>query len=390
MLARVADLVVDAGMNLQSGQVVAISSEPGKEAMTRAIADAAYRRGAKYVDLMVFDLHVKHARDEDLDWVPPWLGERLLKLGEMRAARVALTGPVAPGLFEGLDPVRLGRDQLPFVREAVQLINDGTTNWTAVPCPTPAWAQLVYGDLEPAQALAALDADLHRILRLDEPDPSAAWRARAQELAARAAILNEQRFTGLRFRGPGTDLHVGLLGGSVWEGGLLETVDGIAHVPNLPTEEVFTAPDPERVDGHVTSTKPLVIGGTTVKGLQVRFEGGRAVDIQADAGGDVLAALCKRDDGASRLGEVAIVDRASRVGEAGTVFYDTLLDENSASHVALGGAYPTTAEGEDRERINSSEIHIDFMIGSPEVDVDGVRADGTEVPILRAGAWSLL
>jgi len=394
-LERLADLIVGVGANVQPGQVVAVGSEPGKEALTRAIARSAYRRGAKFVDVSVWDLHVKKARielsrEQDLEYVPPWFGQRMLALGEMRGVRIALSGPVEPTLFAGLPAERLGKDQLPFVPEAMKIVNDRTVNWCVAPCPTEKWAMFVHRDLEPAAALERLEQQLVRIMRLDEPDPAQAWRDRAAAISSAAERLNARRFDAIRFRGEGTDLRVGLLPSSTWTGGAMETVDGIEHMANLPTEEVFTAPDPERVDGEVRATKPLVLGGTTIEGLRVRFEGGRAVRIDADSGGEVLEAMTRRDAGAARLGEVALVDREGRIGPLDTVFYDTLLDENAASHIALGAAYElTVGDPADVERLNRSDIHIDFMIGAPEIEVDGLDADGNAVPVLRGGVWQI-
>jgi aminopeptidase len=393
-LDRFADLIVRFAANVQPGQIVAISTEPGKLELTRAVADRAYRAGAKFVDVLQFDLYVKrsrllHAPEDTLDYVPPWYGERVLALGRHRAARVALTGPSMPGLLSDLDPVRAGRDQLPFLRESAQVVNARTTNWTAVPCPTEPWATLVYPELGPPDALARLwDCVLH-MCRLDEEDPVAAWTERQDVLSGVAERLTTRRFDALHFEGPGTDLRVGLLPSSRWISARFETVDGIAHMPNLPSEEIFTTPDPARVDGVVRSTKPLVAGGTIIRGLQVRFEGGRAVRIDADEGGELLAQYARRDDGASRLGEVALVDRDGRIGPLDTVFYDTLIDENAASHVALGSAYEFTVDPADYDRLNRSQIHVDFMIGSPEVDVTGLTAAGERVPVLRDGAWRI-
>jgi aminopeptidase len=393
-IKRFADLVVGFAANVQPGQIVAIGTEPGKLELTRAIADSAYRAGAKFVDVMQFDLHVKrsrilHAPQDTLGYVPPWYGERVLALGELRAARIGLTGPSAPGLLNDLDPQRAGLDQLPFMRESSVVVNARTTNWTAVPCPTAPWAGLVYPELEPGAALERLWEQVIHMCRLDEDDPVAAWRERQEVLVGVSERLTALGLDALHFEGPGTDLRVGLLPTSRWLAARFETVDGIVHMPNLPSEEVFTTPDPERVDGVVRSTKPLVVGGTIIRGLTVRFEGGRAVSIEADEGGELLAQYAQRDDGASRLGEVALVDGAGRIGPLDTVFYDTLIDENAASHVALGSAYEFTAGAEDRDRINRSQIHIDFMIGAPEVDVTGLAPGGERVPVLRAGVWQI-
>jgi aminopeptidase len=394
-LRRMADLLVGFGANVQPGQIVAITSEPGKEHLTRALAASAYRAGARFVDVWYFDLHVKrarllHGREEDLDFVPDWYGHRLRRLGEERAARLALTGPVEPGLLADVDPARAGRDQLPALKEGAQIVNDGTTNWCGAPCPTPGWAQLVFPSLEPDAAYARLWEQILHVLRLDEPDPVAMWRERATSLESAAARLTERRFEAVRFTGPGTDLTVGLLPSSTWLAARFTTVDGIVHMPNLPTEEVFTTPDPLRVDGHVTATKPLYVGGSIVEGLRVRFEHGRAVQIDAASGAEVLRAYAARDDGASFLGEVALVDREGRIGPLGTTFYDTLLDENAASHIALGSAYSFAIGDEaDKERANASAIHVDFMIGGHDVDVDGLTADGTATPVLRDGTWQL-
>ncbi|MEA2240684.1 MAG: aminopeptidase [Solirubrobacteraceae bacterium] len=394
MLQRFADLIVRFAANVQPGQIVAIGTEPGKLDLTRAVADSAYRAGAKFVDVMEFDLHVKrsrllHAAEETLDYVPPWYGERITALGDLRAARVGLTGPSAPGLLKDLDPQRAGRDQLPFLRESSEVVNARTTNWTAVPCPTVPWATLVFPDLEPEQALERLWEQIIHVCRLDEDDPVAAWRERQDVLVGISERLTALHLDALHFEGPGTDLHVGLLPTSRWLAARFETIDGIVHMPNLPSEEVFTAPDPTRVDGVVRSTKPLVVGGTIIRGLHVRFEGGRAVSIDADEGGELLEHYAARDAGAARLGEVALVDAAGRIGPLDTVFYDTLIDENAASHVALGSAYEFTAGEEDREHINRSQIHIDFMIGSPEVSVTGVTSTGERIPVLLGGAWQI-
>jgi aminopeptidase len=313
----------------------------------------------------------------------------MLALGDQRCARIGLSGSTQPGLLDGLDPARAGRDQLPFVRETGIVVNAATTNWTISPCPTVGWAKQVYPDLDDEAALARLWEQVVHVCRLDEEDPRAAWSARMEELVAVAGRLTERRFDALHFEGPGTDLRVGLLPTSKWICASFDTVDGIRHIPNLPTEEIFSAPDPMRVDGVVAATKPLDLQGTIVEGLRVRFENGRAVQIDADANADAMEARIQLDEGAARLGEVALVDRQGRIGQLDTVFYDTLLDENAASHVALGNAYAFCVEDPDRSRLNTSGIHIDFMIGGDDVSVTGVTAGGERVPVLRGGDWQL-
>lgn len=394
LLERLADLAVGFGANVQPGQVVAVSSELGKEDLTRAVAASAYRHGARFVDVAYFDLHVKrarilHAAQETLEFVPSWYGERLLALGEQRCARIALSGPAAPGLLDDLDPARVGRDRLPFLREVGEVVNARTTNWTAIPCPTPAWARLVHPGLGPDAALARLWEQIAHVCRLDAPDPVAAWRERMDAVTRAAEALTARRLRALRFEGPGTDLEVGLLPSSSWTTARFETVDGIPHMPNIPSEETFTTPDPARVSGVVRATKPLVLDGSIVRGLRVRFEGGRAVEIDADQGAETMRALCATDEGAARLGEVALVDREGRIGPLDTVFYDTLLDENAASHIALGNAYAFCVGEQDRAAANTSGIHVDFMIGGDEVTVTGIAESGDRVPVLREGAWQL-
>ncbi|HWI21229.1 MAG TPA: aminopeptidase [Baekduia sp.] len=392
-LDRFADLVISFGANVQPGQIVGIGSEIGKEDFTRALAASAYRHGAKFVDVAYFDLHIKrarvlHAAQETLGFVPSWYGERILAMGDQRAARIGLTGPSFPGLMDDLDPARVGLDQLPMVKESGQVVNDATTNWTAVPCPTPDWAQLVHPELDPDAAFAKLVEQVQHVVRLDEADPVAAWTERMDTLVGAAQRLTGLRFDALHFVGDGTDLTVGLLPSSRWQAARFETVDGIVHMPNLPSEEVFTAPDPQRAEGVVRATKPLVVGGAIIRGLEVEFAGGRAVRIDADENADVLRGYAEKDPGAASLGEVALVDGDGRIGALDTVFFDTLLDENAASHIALGMAYASTVGEADADKINKSQIHVDFMIGSPQMHVFGVTGEA-EVPVLIDGRWRI-
>ena len=360
----------------------------------RAVARSAYERGARYVDAYFFDGAVKRTRleranPETLDFVPPWIGGRYLGLGDLRAARISVQPNPEPKVLDGVDPTLAGRDGLPFVPEILTIIDDRSTNWTVVPFPTQAWAEAAHPDLEPTEALARLERDLAHVCRLDEPDPNAAWLRRAEELEAASERLNERRFDALHFEGPGTDLTIGLLPTSYWAGARTTTADGISHFANVPTEEVWTAPDPQRADGVVRSTKPLDVEGALVRGLVVRFEGGRAVAIDADENADALRGRVGVDEGAARLGEVALVDREGRIGRLDTVFLNPLLDENAASHIALGNAYASSVGEEDRHRVNRSRIHIDFMVGGDDVAVTGLTREGERVPVLRDGSWQL-
>jgi aminopeptidase len=393
-LGRLAELIVRVGANVQPGQVVFVDCEPGREEATRAIASAAYCAGARFVDVNYFDPWVKrirleHAAEDTLDWVPPWYGDRARQLGEARAAIVALNGTVAPTLYDDLDPALVAKDRMPSLKEYMELVNERTINWCVAPCPTPAWAGLAYPELEPDQALEALWQAVEHVCRLDEDDPAAAWADRVAVLSKATGRLNDSRFDALHFEGPGTHLTVGLLPTSRWESGQSMTVDGIIHLPNLPTEETFTAPDPKRVDGIVRATMPFFAADVVVRGLELRFEAGRVVELNAEAGAEAMRGELATDDGAGRLGEVALVDGGGRIGPLGMVFYDTLLDENAASHLAFGAGYQSSVLPKDLPRLNVSEVHTDFMIGSDELAVTGITASGERVPVLHRGAWQL-
>ena len=397
LLTRYADLIVSVGANVQPDQVLSVEALPEAQPLVAEIARAAYDRGARFVDVLYVDPQVKRirnerAREETLGWVPPWLGRRILELGDLDAARIVLVPLVPPGLLDGVDPARTGLDRLPTLQETFKVIDDRSVAWTLSPFPNAAWATTVYPELDPADAVERLWADVVHVCRLDEPDPAAAWTARIDEIWQVASRLDALDLDALHFEGPGTDLTVGLLPSSRFakEGGASHTRRGVRHVPNLPTEEVYTTPDPERADGVVAATKPLDVQGSLVTGLRIRFEGGRAVEIDADANADTLRQRCAADDGASRLGEVALVDRESRIGKLGRTFFMTLLDENAASHLALGDAYASPiADPADVARINASAIHIDFMIGSDDVDVTGITKGGDAVPVLRGGSWTI-
>ena len=392
--SRLAELAVY-GANVQGGQIVIVNAEIGLEEQARATAEAAYKRGAKFVDVVYFDPRVKrvraeHADPDTLDFVPPWYGQRVLGHAEQNGARINLRGVTAPNLMDGVDKSLLGKDRLPTVKETFKVFDERSINWGYVPAPHPAWATLVHPDLPADEAYEHLWRELEHVLRLDEPDPIAAWDERIAVLNDRAQRLTEHRFDAIELRGPGTELTIGLLPNAAWTTVDFSTAKGVRHISNLPSEEVFTSPDPLRTNGHATATKPLVLtDGTIIRGLTVRFENGVAVEIDADENAEVLRSRTEIDEGARRLGELALVDGEGRIGPLDTVFYDTMLDENASSHIALGNGFPFLAGDEDRGRVNKSATHIDFMIGSPELDVDGVTIDGERIPVLRNLAWQL-
>jgi aminopeptidase len=393
-LERLADLAVH-GANVQPGQVLMVTGEIGNEDVARAVAAAGYRRGAKFVDVDYFDPYVKRARIENadpgsLDFVPRWYGTRMVDHAEDEGARVTLATLTAPNLMDDLDKTLVGRDMLPRVKELTKIVGDRSTNWCIVPAPHRAWATIVYPDLDEDAAYERLWDELEHVLRLDDGDAANAWDERMAVLRDAAERLTARSFDAIELRGPGTELSIGMLPTHRWWAADFTRADGLRHLPNLPTEEVFTTPDPLRTNGHVTSTKPLALrDGTIVRGLRVRFENGVAVEIDAAENGDTLKSLLDIDEGARRLGELALVDRQGRIGPLGTVFYNTLLDENAASHIALGAGFKFLVDEEVEPRVNESGQHIDFMIGSNEVEVDGITADGEHVPVLRSGDWQI-
>jgi aminopeptidase len=397
-LADYARLTVQVGLNVQPGQVLAVNSLLEQAPFARAVAREAYAAGARFVDVLYTDqrvrrVHIQESPDESLDWSPPWLVQRIEDLGRGGGALLGISGNPEPEVFADLDGGRVGRARMRGVAEASLKLTDGLCNWSIVAFPNEGWARTVFGEPDVDRLWDAVAT----AVRLDEPDPVAAWTTHLGNLKQRAASLNDRHFDALRYRGPGTDLTIGLHPETAWLAASDE-VRGIEFVPNMPTEEVFTLPDARRVDGTVRATYPLQIQGTIVRGLEVRFEGGRAVDVRADEGEQLMRTHVATDEGAARLGEVALVDSASRVGKTGLVFYDTLFDENASSHIAFGmsilqafaGSTELTPEERQARGINHSSIHTDFMIGSRELDVWGVDAQGNETPILRSGDWVLI
>jgi aminopeptidase len=388
---RYAELAVRVGANVQPGQLVEVLARVEHAPVARAVTRAAYRAGAAYVDVYYSDQHIRRAliegaADELLSWTPPWLLKRAKQVGDERAAVVALTGDAEPNLLADLPGERVGKARmLELAEESNRQINEQLNNWTVIGVPNVGWAQQMFGEPDLERLWQAVEFTV----RLDEDDPVAAWRAHVKRIGNRARTLNDLQIDSLHFEGPGTDLRVGLLPESRWQGCESLTATGLPYVANMPTEEVFTTPDMRRTEGFVRSTRPLALYGRIVKGLAVRFEAGRIVDVKADEGADVVQGQLHTDDTAGFLGEVALVDGTSRIGQTGLTFFDTLFDENTTCHVAYGGAYAEAVEGGVIEGVNVSNVHTDFMVGGPEVDVDAVTRDGTVVPLLRNDLWQL-
>jgi aminopeptidase len=398
-LDRYARLAVEVAVNLQPGQFLRISAEPEHLPLVRAIGRVAYERGAHYVETYYRDGHLKrarieHAPEDSLEWSPPWTIALLDHMIETRGATIAITGEAEPELLADLDQRRAQRTR---ARRAAEKLLDAENKrliqWTIVGYPNEGWARAVFGEPDVERLWDAVIT----ATRLDEPDPVAAWKSHIGRLRERAAVLDERRFDAIRFTGPGTELRVGLAPSHRWLTAAEDTVEGVPHLVNVPTEEVFTTPDRRRAEGTVRSTFPLALGGTIVRGLELRLERGKVVEVWAESGADAVREEMTTDEGAGYLGEVALVDGDSRVRKTGVVFLDTLFDENAACHVAWGQGIPGALQGgeamSDEELAshgyNDSIVHTDFMIGGPDVTVLGVEEGGTEVPIIQDDAWVL-
>jgi aminopeptidase len=402
-LDRLAEVAIKVGLRLAEGQDLLLTAPVAALPLVRRIVEHAYKAGAGIVTPLLVDEEMvlaryRHAPDASFDRAAGWLYEGMAKAFSANTARLAIVGD-NPMLLAGEDPAKVGRaskaNSIAY-QPALEKIAGFDINWNIISFPGTAWAKLVFPDVEEDVAVAKLAEAIFAASRVDVDDPVAAWAQHNATLRSRTEWLNGQRFASLHFSGPGTDLTVGLADGHEWQGGASTAKNGITCNANIPTEEVFTTPHALRVEGHVSSTKPLSYQGTLIDDIAVRFEGGRIVEAKASKGEAVLNKVLDTDEGARRLGEVALVPHSSPISRSGLLFFNTLFDENAACHIALGQCYAkcfVNGTSLSPEQIaaqggNKSLIHIDWMIGSDRIDIDGIKPDGTKVPVFRKGEWA--
>jgi aminopeptidase len=391
--ARYADAIVRDALRLAEGDVLAVHGEPAHRELLVALAEAGYRAGCRYCDVLTTDLRVKRVRalyapEDSLGEQPAWHDRRMRDLLAVDAGVVTVTGPGEPGLLGDVPPARAARETSRILAGApryLKAVKSGRARFCVIAWPTPGWAAQVYPELPAGEAVAALGDDLLRFARLAQDDPPDGWARHVARLESVATELTELGLRELTLRGPGTHLRLGLPEGARWIGGTLQGRSG-RFSPNIPTEEVFTSPAPAATEGTFACSLPLELEGRTLDGIRGEFRRGRLVQVEAlrpqDA--EFLQAYMARDRGASRLGEVALVDGKSRVGAAGRSYGTTLLDENAASHMAFGSGFDF-ARDPGAPRPNASRIHVDVMIGRPELEVRGRTAQGRELPVLVDG-----
>ena len=402
-LDLLAQVAVNVGLGLKAGQELVMTASTDAMPLARRITEQAYRAGASLVTTLFSDdeatlMRYRFAPAASFDRAAGWLYEGMAAAFKSGAARLAIAGG-NPALLSNEDPDRVGRANRAVsqaYRPALELITRHEINWTIVASATPAWAAAMFPGEAPKAALSKLWEVIFATTRINTADPVGAWKTHDAGLQQRAALLNEKRYAALKYRGPGTDFRLGLADDHLWIGGGTTAGNGIYCIPNMPTEEVFSTPHKDRADGTVTATKPLSHQGTMIEGIQVRFAQGRIVELKATKGEEVLKKLIETDEGARRLGEVALVPQSSPIAASGLVFFNTLFDENAASHIALGQAYSGCVRDGDKltpeqlaaKGANDSLIHVDWMIGSSELDIDGETASGAIEPLMRQGEWA--
>ncbi len=410
-LQRYADAAVRGGLNLQPGQRLMMIGpritggvSPEATTLVRALTESAYRAGAPLVEVLWGDeiqqlLRFRHAPAESFSQFSAWMPNALIEHIEGGHALLSIYAN-DPDLLAGVPAERVSAMQQAASRGLQQfseLIGKNRTNWLVVCGAAERWAAKVFPDDAPAVAVLRLWNAIFQMCRIDGGDAAAGWTRHLDSLVYRSDYLNQRRYRALRYRGHGTDLTIGLPDGHVWVSGRSVSAQGIAFAPNMPTEEVFTMPHKDRVDGIVRSSKPLSYAGVTIQDFTLRFAAGKVVEVTAGTGESVLRSMVGSDEGAARLGELALVPHSSPISQSGLLFYNTLFDENAASHLAVGSAYRFTMKGGEvmsdeafaAAGGNRSMIHVDFMIGDAALDVDGERADGVVEPVMRSGEWSV-
>ncbi len=409
LLRKYAEVIVRVGLNLRPGQRLIIHNGRTRGVvlaaapLVREVTRLAYEAGARYVDVIWNDeellrLRLQQARRETLSEYPKWQIAALMDMIEHGDALLTILAD-NPDLMHGLDQeaiATLQKVHLENYQPVGTSVSRNAVNWCLVAASSPAWSAKVFPDLAARQAEAQLWKAIFESTRIDQPDPLAAWTAHIQNLLGRARYLQSKQYAALHYKAPGTDLTLGLPRGHRWISARMTAENGVDFTANLPTEEVFTLADRSRADGFVTATMPLSYGGTLIEGFSLHFENGRIVRVSAQKGETVLRKLVETDEGAARLGEIALVPASSPIARRGHLFYNTLFDENASCHIAIGRGYRFTLEGGEKmseEEFaqhggNTSLVHVDFMIGSPEMDIDGIRQDGTPEPLMRKGEWA--
>ena len=402
ILEKYAELIVKVGLNLQKGQQLFVAAEMNTAPLVREVTAKAYQNGCPLVTVLWADEMLKKIRHEfaprdSFEEYPTWIADGMLANAKRGDAYLSITG-LDPDLLEGFDSKLIAlelKTQATLLKPARKIISGGGVQWTVVCPPTPKWAMKVFPDETAEKAEAKLWDVMEKLCRLDYDNPISVWREHLANLKKRHQYLTEKQFDLLHFRGPGTDLKIGMPKNHIWAGGGSKTQDGVDFAPNLPTEEVFSMPHKDKVDGTVHSTKPLNYHGNLIDNFSLTFEKGRVVDFSAEKGEETLRQMLEVDENAKQLGEVAIVPHFSPISESGLIFYNTLYDENAACHLALGSAYPNTIQGGTQMSetelaeagANDSLIHVDFMIGSDKVDIDGIDTEGNISSIMRGGEW---